>query len=99
MWRSDRIPDLLLGCPGEMCAQNIWFSCAGVSSRVLSVPNFVVASTVVHTVDNLHCVTLSHLAQENSTIVVIFAKKKKKQKKVFDECVRSVLAQCFHDNK
>ena len=27
----------------------------------------------MYTVDNLHCVTLSHLAQENNTIVVIFA--------------------------
>ena len=52
-------------------AQNILFSCVGVSSRVLSVPSFVVASTVVHIVDNLHCVTLSHLAQENSSVFVI----------------------------
>ena len=48
-------------------AQNILFSCVGVSSRVWSVPSFVVASTVVHVVDNLHCVSPSHWAQENST--------------------------------
>ena len=44
--------------------QNILFSCVGVSSRVLSVLSFVVVSTVVHIVDNLHCVSTSHLAQE-----------------------------------
>ena len=49
-----------------LSAQNILFSCV-VSSRVLSVPSFVVASTVVHKVDNLHCVTLSHLVQ-NKTV-------------------------------
>ena len=26
-------------------------------------------------------------------------KKKKKKKEMFDECMRSVCAQCFHDNK
>ena len=51
--------------------QNILFSCVGVSSRVLSVPSFVEASTVVQRVDNVHCVTLSHLAQENSSVFVI----------------------------
>ena len=38
---------------------------------MLSVPIFVVASTVVHVVDNLHFVTPSHMAQENSTVTVI----------------------------
>ena len=37
---------------------------------MLSVSSFVVDSTVVQRVDNLHCVTPSHLAQENSTVTV-----------------------------
>ena len=38
---------------------------------MLSVLSFVVVYTVVHIVDNLHCVSTSHLAQESSTVTVI----------------------------